>query len=71
MGRRVLIDELMKTTFRYYFFFCLIHGEDFPHFWAKAKTTFHGTRYRNICLPGRTKSDNPNLFLIQISAFKN
>jgi len=21
MGRRVLIDELMKTTFRYYFFF--------------------------------------------------
>ena len=70
MGRRVLIDELMKTTFRYYLF---------ASFMAKTSLTsgqrrgspFHGTRYRNICLPGRTKSDDLNLFLVQRSTFKN
>lgn len=69
MGGRVLIDELMKTTFRYYLF---------ASFMAKTSLTsgqrrrplFHGTRCRNICLPRRTKSDDLNLFLVQRSAFK-
>jgi hypothetical protein len=58
MGGRVLIDELMKTTFRYYLFASFM-----------AKTTFLWNW--NICLLGRTESDDLNLFLVQRSTFKN
>jgi hypothetical protein len=58
MGGRVLIDKLMKTTFRYYLFASFMAKTTFPWNW-------------NTCLPGRTESDDLNLFLVQRSTFKN
>jgi hypothetical protein len=70
MGGRVLIDELTKTTFRYYLFASFTAKTSLTS-GQKAKITFPWNTLLEYLSTRTNKSDDLNLFLVQRSAFKN